>query len=346
MLACMVASCSYFDEPQPEMTKAGVTKPEMAKLEKARPVITSINQNDLTRFQTDGAVEVFTDPIPVGAGNGGTEDGPMLTWPAGVVAQENVNEKAKSAQNALVKASIVPFKASRSTKFDFDTSVEIFPIDDEMRVAMGLPDDTAVVVSRLENSTPGTLIPALSDLGAFEEEQEEVNDQTVPLSQFDLSYPAPTLTPPSSVPRLPQFALNVPEVTPQAVDAYVAQSMPEENFIKVFFNHNVMVLKPDEKPVLADLVKNYANYNSVIFSVEGHASQTSTIRDPAQRRIANLRVSLERAFAVAQTLIKHGVPAEKIRLVAWGDTRPSGAMDGKDAESASRRVEIRPLSRQ
>lgn len=69
--------------------------------------------------------------------------------------------------------------------------------------------------------------------------------------------------------------------------------------------------------------------------VEGYASQPTGVNDPVESRLINLRQSIKRAEAVSSTLIRKGVPAEKIKTTAWGDTRPSGAGDNQD-----RRVDI------
>jgi outer membrane protein OmpA-like peptidoglycan-associated protein len=53
---------------------------------------------------------------------------------------------------------------------------------------------------------------------------------------------------------------------------------------------------------------------------------------------------VNRAYKVASALIKRGVPAEAIRLVAWGETRPPADQGQRSAEAASRRVEIRSLT--
>lgn len=69
--------------------------------------------------------------------------------------------------------------------------------------------------------------------------------------------------------------------------------------------------------------------------VEGYASQPTGISDPVESRLINLRQSIKRAEAVSSTLIRKGVPAEKIKTTAWGDTRPSGAGEAQD-----RRVDV------
>jgi outer membrane protein OmpA-like peptidoglycan-associated protein len=70
-------------------------------------------------------------------------------------------------------------------------------------------------------------------------------------------------------------------------------------------------------------------------SVEGHASQNAQTSDRVKAKILNLKESMNRAQAVSNNLIENGVPAEKIKTVAWGDTRPEGR-----SEPAQRRVDV------
>jgi outer membrane protein OmpA-like peptidoglycan-associated protein len=72
-------------------------------------------------------------------------------------------------------------------------------------------------------------------------------------------------------------------------------------------------------------------------AVQGYASTESSIGDPVERKIANLKVSMDRAFAVAKSLMEKGIPGEMIVTHGYGEERP-----GPTAEQ-SRRVEIRGL---
>jgi flagellar motor protein MotB len=59
----------------------------------------------------------------------------------------------------------------------------------------------------------------------------------------------------------------------------------------------------------------------------------------------NLRLSVERSMAVAEFLIKAGLPAERVGVAGFGEFRP--AVEGKteDARQKNRRVEILMLDR-
>lgn len=89
----------------------------------------------------------------------------------------------------------------------------------------------------------------------------------------------------------------------------------------------------DDKLTQAAEVAKFAPVDRI--RVEGYASQPTGANDPVEARVINLRQSIKRAEAVSSTLIRKGVPAEKIKTTAWGDTRPSGAGDDQD-----RRVDV------
>lgn len=70
-------------------------------------------------------------------------------------------------------------------------------------------------------------------------------------------------------------------------------------------------------------------------TVAGYASRpTQAGSNTVQGHILNLKESMNRSFAVSKELIKKGVPAEKIKAVAWGATKPTGN------EEQDRRVDV------
>lgn len=78
-------------------------------------------------------------------------------------------------------------------------------------------------------------------------------------------------------------------------------------------------------------------------SVDGH-TDSRPIRAPAGKAFKdNADLSLLRARAVAALLRQHGVPAARIRVAGWGDTRPLATNDTAAGREMNRRVEIRLL---
>ena len=102
----------------------------------------------------------------------------------------------------------------------------------------------------------------------------------------------------------------------------------------IYFKHGSSRLGSGDMQKLsraADAAK-FAPVNRVL--VEGHASTRAQTNDPVRNSILNLKESMNRAFAVSKTLIKKGVPAEKLKTTAYGDTVQVGS------EQEQRRVDV------
>ncbi|MEM6781588.1 MAG: OmpA family protein [Pseudomonadota bacterium] len=108
---------------------------------------------------------------------------------------------------------------------------------------------------------------------------------------------------------------------------------------RVYFRHGSSSLDRDDKRVIKD-VSERAKFSPVTrVSVEGHASRRAESSDPVRNQILNLKESMNRAVAVSKTMIMNGVPGEKIKTTAWGDTKPPATVQG-NPEAEARRVEV------
>lgn len=121
---------------------------------------------------------------------------------------------------------------------------------------------------------------------------------------------------------------------------YVTIASPGEEMVRVYFDHDSASLEPEEVDKIAQISLGFnPNRPDAILSIEGHSSTESSIEDPVQRRIVNMRVSIDRAYNVARALMQAGIPGDKIRAVAWGEGRPPAGPGSGDSDMA-RRVEI------
>ena len=137
----------------------------------------------------------------------------------------------------------------------------------------------------------------------------------------------------------PDLAPIAAPAQPMRKEEFVAVNAANGDRVIVYFNHDSATLTSEAQAQL-DSVAGSFNTAARGITVEGHASIRANYNDAAQRKIVNLKISMNRAFAVAAALIQRGVPAEAIRVMAWGDAQPAGNLDGKTAEEAARRVEI------
>jgi outer membrane protein OmpA-like peptidoglycan-associated protein len=121
---------------------------------------------------------------------------------------------------------------------------------------------------------------------------------------------------------------------------YVALEGHDGDKVIVYFGHDSAALSLEAQGKVASVASQFNEASGQGITVEGHSSVKANYEGAAQRKIVNLKISMNRAFAVARGLIENGVPADFIRVMAWGDVRPPLQVDGKTPEEAARRVEI------
>ncbi len=102
-------------------------------------------------------------------------------------------------------------------------------------------------------------------------------------------------------------------------------------------------LDPAAGDVVRSLLPEIHADDRLIVSVEGH-TDSRPIRTPLGKPFKdNADLSLLRARSVADLLAAQGVPAARIRVKGWGDTRPLATNDTAEGRDMNRRVEIRLL---
>ncbi len=104
---------------------------------------------------------------------------------------------------------------------------------------------------------------------------------------------------------------------------------------QIFFKHGSSRLGSGDMRVLSSVAEQakFAPVSRV--TVAGYASPPTQVGSRStQGGVLNLKESSNRAYAVSRTLIKKGVPAEKIKMVSWGATKSTGN------NSQDRRVDI------
>lgn len=74
--------------------------------------------------------------------------------------------------------------------------------------------------------------------------------------------------------------------------------------------------------------------------VVGHSSMGARTADPERREAANFQMSLKRANAVAGALVRRGIPADRVEVIAQGDKEPVYAETTPTGAAYNRRTEI------
>lgn len=225
-----------------------------------------------------------------------------------------------------------------------DGSVEIFPFEDG-GVSAPMPVTNNSVSSDINvESVPA--VPTYPQSGHAIQPNPSVevfplDDDMAKLIHAEPVYTGNTTTTSDIQPLLPEAA---PFSADDRGSDFAAVSVPGAGQSVVYFEHDMASVRSEDESVLSSLARSY-NGSSTI-EVAGHASTRSSMHDPIQRKIVNLKISMERAFNVAKALIEAGVPAERIETKGYGETRPPADSAGSDLEIASRRVEISGISRQ
>lgn len=107
-------------------------------------------------------------------------------------------------------------------------------------------------------------------------------------------------------------------------------------FKTIYFDFDQYALRPDQKSTLdydvAQIKTATQKGHTVV--IEGHSCKF------AGSAAYNMMLSEKRAKAVADNLIKNGVPADKLKIVGRGNEMVVVAGGDKDAQAPNRRVEM------
>ena len=103
---------------------------------------------------------------------------------------------------------------------------------------------------------------------------------------------------------------------------------------EVLFDTGEFVLKPAATSTLEALAALLAKYSTSTVAIEGH---TDSVGSPQ----SNQRLSENRASAVRQWLVAHGIPASRISTKGFGSTAPVATNETADGRQRNRRVEVR-----
>ena len=113
-----------------------------------------------------------------------------------------------------------------------------------------------------------------------------------------------------------------------------------EILASVYFEHDSTSLEGVKRQKILNFVRDYLSSSDAMVHVEGHASVRSSIPNDIEKKVINLKVSMNRALSVSQALIEAGLPEERIETTAFGASRPASGVSLDEQEAASRRVDI------
>jgi peptidoglycan-associated lipoprotein len=124
------------------------------------------------------------------------------------------------------------------------------------------------------------------------------------------------------------FAAPMPPPAPPAAAAPAAPTWP---LVDTFFDYDRFAIRDDQRAgALANAEWLKANPAAIV-TIEGHCDERGT-------DAYNLELGQKRADTVKRLLVEQGVPADRLRTVSYGRSRPFAAGKGEPAWGRNRRA--------
>jgi OmpA-OmpF porin, OOP family len=201
-------------------------------------------------------------------------------------------------------------------------------IVDNLKASVGAPQGFAAAV-----------VPALGGLSRLSTGTLVVSDREVKLSGdalYDAAAAQVRAAPGKDFPQAFQYKADI-SVKPAAapVDGTVCQQLFTELLSKgsIRFEPARATIDPDSTGLLDRLIETALRCPSANIEIGGH---TDTDGDDA----SNQALSEKRAQAVADYLVKAGLPADRFTAVGYGSTQPVASNDTDDGKAQNRRIEF------
>jgi outer membrane protein OmpA-like peptidoglycan-associated protein len=101
----------------------------------------------------------------------------------------------------------------------------------------------------------------------------------------------------------------------------------------IFFDFGKATLRPESVPEMERLAGYMASNKGMEIEISGHTDNVGS-------KDANLKLSDDRAKAVADYLVSMGIEAERIKSKGYGETKPVSTNDTDEGKQLNRRVEF------
>lgn len=107
----------------------------------------------------------------------------------------------------------------------------------------------------------------------------------------------------------------------------------------ILFGFGSASLDQSGRKMLKDAIAKHGQVGGKL-RIVGHASGRTGKKDPVAHRMANFSMSLDRANAVAQALIKQGISPELVSVTAMADSQPAFSEQNTTGMARNQRTEI------
>jgi len=132
--------------------------------------------------------------------------------------------------------------------------------------------------------------------------------------------------------RVTKGTLSEEDVKRTFAEALAARPPRALSFTLYFFEKSTEIM-PDSRATLDALLAEVAKRQAVEVQITGHTDRLGKVED-------NDRLSIQRAEAIRDVLIKNGLHASFIRAVGRGEREPLIPTPDEQAEARNRRVEV------
>lgn len=148
------------------------------------------------------------------------------------------------------------------------------------------------------------------------------------------NFPWPEEAPPPPPPPAPSPVAQAAPPPPPPTPAPPPPVKKKIVLRGVNFDTNSAAIRPDAAPVLDEAIAVLKSEPGIGVICEGH---TDSVGDAEYNR----KLSRQRALAVARYLIRGGIDPKRIKIIAYGESRPVADNSTEDGRAQNRRVELR-----
>ena len=252
-----------------------------------------------------------------------------------------------------VVASVLLLSGCASSIFpDFADDTEVV-IDDGGKVELRKIDSKGILVADKENAV---YEDENSDSGVFVQKQDVVEvvipaetvkveaeklDPVVVVSDEKAPVDAEKIVAETEIITEPAPENNIVTKEEKYVEPVVEDVIPTMYYLAetIYFDNGSAGVDYKYNSALKKIAK-VAKDNNAVVSVFGYASSRTRNTDPVSHKLANFKVSADRANNVAKALRTHGVKADRINIQALSDSMPAYQEVMPEGERLNRRAEI------
>jgi outer membrane protein OmpA-like peptidoglycan-associated protein len=308
----LLAGCTVFaeEEPEPATIQADTDEsqfPAVGEVPDAAPETTTAEERQVIIEQLEADQAAAADPYATQS----SEFAPV---------EPSVEPSAAPASpSATPSASATMPVAAADTQGFAYTSIQTPPPSGAVTTSAGMTSTGSTGASSIA-SAPAAPLPAPQPLPAV---QPYYGAQTSAGGQVIVDY----------------SVLGGGAGTPYGQTGYYGYGAAGQPVALIYFQHGSAALSSDDRNVITEVAELQKARGGVI-QIVGHASMRTGNVDPAAHERANYEMSLARANAVADALVRAGVRAENVQVAAAGSSEPEYYEFMPTGEAGNRRAEI------